>query len=416
MTTLSLSDYLQSVHAVIGQVFYEPVWVRADIQALNSKGGHYYFELAQKDDTGQIIASCRGTLWRYHAGKILQKFMHSTGQSLQTGLSILIKGTATFHAQYGFSFNITDIDPTYTLGEIAKAYHAMLARLHGEGLTDLNRSLAIAFDLRHIIVIAPKDGAGLGDFRAEADRLSQFKACEFHYHHATFQGNHAPQELRQTITTAIKQHQDEYHALPDLLVIIRGGGAVGDLAYLNDYELACLVAEQPVPVWVGIGHERDRVILDEVAHTSFDTPSKVIFGIEKELRERLYLFKTAINTIKYQSKQRLATAQAQCQREQYRTQTHANARLSNARHALSHHTHQHKTVLARLTTLREHCRHLQSVVLSSHPKRMLAQGYAIVRQNNNIVSYGTINPQQKIDIEFFDGKMSATINKTTPTQ
>ena len=88
-----------------------------------------------------------------------------------------------------------------------------------------------------------------------------------------------PAEIRQAIVNAQQQFYDTYKRLPDLLVIIRGGGAVGDLAYLNDYELAALVAEQPVPVWVGIGHERDKVILDEVAHTSFDTPSKVIAAI-----------------------------------------------------------------------------------------------------------------------------------------
>lgn len=408
-TSLSLSEYLQSVGHVIGQVFTDSIWVRAEIQAMNSKGGHHYFELAQKDEDGRLIASCRGTLWRYHAGKVLQKFTHGTGEPLKAGLGVLFKVNATFHAQYGFSLNITDIDPTYTLGEIAKAYQNTLARLHAQGLTELNKALTVPFELNHIIVIAPKDGAGLGDFRAEADRLAKFGACHFHYHHATFQGNHAPAEIRQTITTAVKEHKSTHGALPDLLVIIRGGGAVGDLAYLNDEELASLVAEQSMPVWVGIGHERDRVMLDEVAHTSFDTPSKVIFGIEKELRERLYLFKTAITRIQKHSQRQLALAHADCEHQKYRTQSQATAQLSHARHALSHHAHQHKHALIRVHAMREHCRHLQGMVLSVHPARTLTKGYAIVRQHGKIVNRHSVNVHEKIDIEFFDGKMTATI-------
>ena len=201
---------------------------------------------------------------------------------LERGLNVLLKVSANFHAQYGFSLNISDIDPTYTLGDLAKQYQVILTRLHEEGLLELNKSLPAPFDIQHVLVIAPEQAAGLGDFRADADNLAATGACQFYYEAATFQGNHAPDEIRQALIRGIKNLSAQ-GITPDIIVIIRGGGAVGDLAYLNDYELAALVAEQPIPVWVGIGHERDRVMLDEVAQQSFDTPSKVIAAIRHQL-------------------------------------------------------------------------------------------------------------------------------------
>ncbi len=313
-TVLRLSDYLQTVEMVVKQTFAHQVWVKAEIRNLSIKGGHYYFELAEKNDTGKIIASCRANLWKFQASRLLKKFAQTTGMQLSRDLTVMLKVTANMHPQYGFSLTISDIDPTYTMGDLARQYTAMLDRLTGEGLTQLNKSLETPLDLQHIIVISPENAAGLGDFRAEADHLQANGACHFHYHHATFQGNHAPKEIRHAMVESLKQFHKKYRQLPDIMVIIRGGGAVGDLAYLNDYELGALVAEQPIPVWVGIGHERDRVILDEVAHRSFDTPSKVINAIINHLRglvDDIYHYSSQIEKLSYQQ---LRLAQADSQR------------------------------------------------------------------------------------------------------
>ncbi|WP_261868885.1 exodeoxyribonuclease VII large subunit [Psychrobacter sp. JCM 18901] len=243
-TVLRLSDYLSAVEMVIKQTFDHRVWVKAEIRNLSSKGGHYYFELAEKDGDGKVVASCRGNLWRFKAARVLAKFERATGMPLERDLTVLLKVSAGFHAQYGFSITIEDIDPSYTLGDLARQYAEMVDRLTGEGLLHLNQQLPAPFDIEHVLVIAPEKAAGLGDFQADADRLASTGACQFHYHNSTFQGNHAPAEIRQAIVSAQQQFYDTYQRLPDLLVIIRGGGAVGDLAYLNDYELAALVAEQ----------------------------------------------------------------------------------------------------------------------------------------------------------------------------
>lgn len=428
----SLNEYLQSVKDVVNTTFAQPVWVRAEVRAVSSKGGHYYFELAEEGDDNSVIASCRATLWRYHASKVLSRFKTQTGTDIQAGTTLLLQGVASFHVQYGFSFNIQDIDPNFTLGALAQTYHAMIKRLENEGLNELNAKLSVPFDLRHVIVISPQNAAGLGDFQAEADRLAQAKACQFYYHHATFQGNHAPQEIREAINHAMQTFRQTHERLPDLLVIIRGGGAVGDLAYLNDYELACLVAEQPVPVWVGIGHEKDSVVLDYVAHTRFDTPSKVIHGIQNHLRHTAELAKEAMAQIRLLSEKRLTLAKqntlaefrhlkttAQHNINQYQnklhalisqTQKHALSGVHAQKRLVEHELDRHRHLKPKLSALAQECRHLQSVVLLSHPKRTLQKGYTLIhRQDEHIRSASTLHAGDTVHISFEDGVRSAVI-------
>lgn len=429
---MHLSDYLDCVKTVVNETFGEPVWVQAEVRAVSSKGGHYYFELAEKGDDNGIVASCRATLWQYRASSVLFKFKKQTGMDIQAGATLLIQGLATFHSQYGFSFNINDIDPKFTLGALAQSYHAMLKRLDDEGMTELNRSLPTPFDVRHVIVISPQNAAGLGDFRREADRLATHRACQFHYHHATFQGNHAPSEIRQAITTAMSQFQTTHQDLPDLLVIIRGGGAVGDLAYLNDYELACLVAEQPVPVWVGIGHERDGVVLDKVAHRSFDTPSKVIYGIQDHLRYITQLAKNAMADLQRFSEHRLNLAKKDVSSEfrqiktathhkihQERTslialltdtQNHAKANINHHKHLINNHLSTHQALKPKLTALTQECRYLQGVILLGDPKHTLKKGYALIHHNHkHTPSAQALNTGDTVQISFHDGKHCAVI-------
>jgi len=126
-----------------------------------------------------VVASCRGNLWRFKAERVLAKFERATGMLLSRDLTVLLKIAPTFHPQYGFSLNIEDIDPSYTLGDLAQQYAAMIDRLTGEGLLRLNAQLPAPFDIEHVIVIAPEKAAGLGDFRADADRLARTGACHF---------------------------------------------------------------------------------------------------------------------------------------------------------------------------------------------------------------------------------------------
>lgn len=412
-TVLSLADYLNAVQLVINETFAHSVWVKAEIRNVSSKGGHYYFELADKDSTGKITASCRSTLWKNLAKTVIGKFEKNTGMSLDKGLNLLLKVTANFHPQYGFSLNILDIDPTFTLGDLAQQYQQMLTKLMEEGLLDLNKTVPIPFDIQHVLVIAPENAAGLGDFRADADRLAQAGACQFYYQHTTFQGNHAPQEIREAIIKGLKTLEKQGIS-PDILVIIRGGGAVGDLAYLNDYELSALIAEQSVPVWVGIGHERDHVILDEVAHTSFDTPSKVIAGIRQHLVSVTQSAKQLFLSIEQVAKNRLTLAKTDSEQQFRHIESLAKQQLLQAKHHIDSRLNgikQHS--FYQLQSAKQQTEQWRAMILLQHPSRVLSQGYAIVRDDDNriVKSVNELNKNQAIQIELKDGKIVATIDK-----
>lgn len=170
----SLSEYLGTVQEVIRVAFEEPVWVKAEIRNLNIKGGHYYLELAEKDaETDKVIASCKATIWKFSASKIVLKFERETGIEISSDLNVLIKIRARFDPQYGFSVNIEEIDSSFTLGEIAKRYQQIIERLTQEGLIHKNKLLPTPFDIQNVLVIAPQNAAGLGDFKKMQMHLNE---------------------------------------------------------------------------------------------------------------------------------------------------------------------------------------------------------------------------------------------------
>lgn len=332
----------------------------------------------------------------------------------------------------------------------------MLERLSGEGLLNLNKQLPAPFDIEHVLVIAPEKAAGLGDFRADADKLESTNACHFHYHYATFQGNHAPKEIRHSITKGMLTFRKQYERDPDVMVIIRGGGAVGDLAYLNDYELAALVAEQPVPVWVGIGHERDSVILDEVAHTSFDTPSKVIAGIVNHLASLMQRTQGYADAIQHLSQQQLTQAAMATERQFSAIQSSSTHNLQYWKHLSDRHftsIEQHAKFqlrevsmttesnmqrirqmsynqLARttdsieslhrstkynsqklLSEVAKQVRYYQQVVLIQNPARLLDQGYAFVKnaEDTYLNSVESIDKGDFVTVAMSDGRFKAVV-------
>ncbi|MBB4834654.1 exodeoxyribonuclease VII large subunit [Acinetobacter schindleri] len=408
----SLKEYLSTVQEVVKLTFDTPVWVKAEIRNLNIKAGHYYLELAEKDpDNDQVIASCRATIWKFAAQKIVTPFERETGIELSRDLNVLIKVKASFDPQYGFSLNIVEIDSSYTLGDIARRYQEILQRLTAKGLIERNRQLPTPFDLNRILVIAPENAAGLGDFKKDADTLADAQVCEFVYHSATFQGNTAPQSIRQSLAQGLKQWAEDYTTAPDLIVIIRGGGAVNDLAYLNDYELAALLCKRSVPIWVGIGHEKDRTILDEIAHRSFDTPSKVIAGIRNHIVERVQDVITNLQIIQRSSRQQIQAYQNQNDQLMTLIQSIANTKVSDAFKEVTQ-LRSNISNLARQQTriAQQQIEALLRETLIQNPKTVLSKGYAIVRQQGHAVR-SVHELESEVQVEMQDGTFVANITQ-----
>ncbi|MQW91946.1 exodeoxyribonuclease VII large subunit [Acinetobacter wanghuae] len=408
---LSLSAYLATVQEVIRIAFDEPVWVKAEIRNLSIKGGHYYLELAEKDEnTDKVIASCKATIWKFSAAKMVLKFERESGIELSKDLNVLIKIKAKFDPQYGFSVNVEDIDSSYTLGDIARRYQQILERLRTESLLDKNKSIPTPFDIQNVLVIAPEKAAGLGDFKKDADTLDKAGVCHFIYHNATFQGNTAAISIIDSLGNGLRQWASNFDTAPDLIVIIRGGGAVNDLAYLNDYKLAALLAKRSVPIWVGIGHEKDRTILDEVAHRSFDTPSKVIGGIRNLIIERTQEVIESLQTIKLLSQHQITAYQSQNDQYIKMIKTLAHGQINQANKTLdiikgsTHYLAQQKIKLAS-----NEVESLMRETLVQNPHNVMAKGYGIVRSQGKAIRSIQQISGDSIHVELQDGIIEANV-------
>ncbi|WP_374527293.1 exodeoxyribonuclease VII large subunit [Acinetobacter sp.] len=413
---LSLSQYLSTVQEVIQIAFNEPVWVKAEIRNLSIKGGHYYLELAEKDEhTDKVIASCKATIWKFSAAKLVLKFERESGIELSKDLNVLIKVKARFDPQYGFSVNVEAIDSSYTLGDIAKRYQQILEKLTTEGLVNKNKLLATPFDIQNVLVIAPENAAGLGDFRKDADVLDQACVCHFVYHSAAFQGNSAASSIIESLSSGLRQWANDFDSPPDLIVIIRGGGAVNDLAYLNDYDLAALLCKRSVPIWVGIGHEKDRTILDEVAHRSFDTPSKVIGGIRNLIHDRVQEVLDALQKIKLLSLHQITAYQSQNDQYLKVIKTLAQNQINETNRTLElMKSDTQYFAEAQLKFASTQIEGLLRETLLQNPRNVMAKGYGIVRSEGKAIRSIQQISDATIQVELQDGRIEAHVTQVMP--
>lgn len=410
---LSLSEYLATVQEVIRVTFDEAIWVKAEIRNLSIKGGHYYLELAEKEeDSDKVIASCKATIWKFSAAKMVLKFERESGVELSRDLNVLIKVKAVFSPQYGFSVNIEAIDSSYTLGDLARRYQQILERLTSEGLLNKNRLLPAPFDIQNVLVIAPENAAGLGDFKKDADALDQAGVCHFVYHTATFQGNTAATSISEALANALRQWAKDLSTPPDLIVIIRGGGAVNDLAYLNDYNLAALLCKRSVPIWVGIGHEKDRTILDEVANRSFDTPSKVIGGIRNLIVERTQDVLDSLHKIKLLSQHQITAYQSQNDQYIKVIKTLSQGQINEANKSLDLMKGTVQYLAQQLIKLASNqVESLMRETLLQNPRHVMAKGYAIVRSDGKAIRSIQQISTDHIQVELLDGTINANVTQ-----
>lgn len=294
---ITLSELLARLKGVITQGMPESVWVRAEISELSGKNGNVYLQLTERTERGDPLGRAKGVIWKSRATGITSKFVEATGEGLKTDIKILCLVQVRFDVLYGLDLVIEDVDPSYTLGDLAAKLARIRQHLIDERIFARNQALAAPLEFLRVAVISPETSAGLGDFRRETDRLQRAGLCDFEFFGATFQGMDAPSSIRTAVNEAVASHRKRAF---DAVVIIRGGGSVTDLAWLNDLELARLLCVAPIPVLTGIGHERDSTILDEVAHRRFDTPSKVALHIMSTIRDNALDALSALERIKLQ--------------------------------------------------------------------------------------------------------------------
>lgn len=302
------------------------VWVVAELSDFRSSGGHFYGELIEKNQLGQTVAKLRANMWAGTANALRRKFFEATGQDIQTGLKVLIQGSVTHHNQFGLSFNIQDIDPSYTLGDLERQRREILEQLHREGILEANRSLPFPVAPQRIAVISAAGAAGYGDFTNQLDSSPEgFKFYPLLFG-AVMQGERTAPSVIAALDR-IELAADFW----DAVVIIRGGGSTSDLNGFDNLELARRVALCPIPVIVGIGHERDRTVLDDIARVRCKTPTAVAAGLIDCLRRALTLSTEAASAICRHASDRLAGESRRLATAQATLPALAQHRLSTAR-------------------------------------------------------------------------------------
>ncbi len=269
MTTLTLYELNNLVRSCIEQLLPETYWVKAELSEVRTSRGHCYLELVQKSQRGDsLIAKSRAQIWAGTWAMIQPYFERTTGQRLSAGMQVLLCVEATFHELYGYSLNVTDIDPTFTLGDIARRRQEILRQLERDGVLTMNKELPMPRLLQRIAVISSATAAGYGDF----SRQLEDNRRRLHFHTRLFPAIMQGDGVERSIISAlneIAQNLDDW----DAVVIIRGGGSTSDLSGFDTLALAENVAQFPLPIITGIGHERDDTVLDLISHTRVKTPT-----------------------------------------------------------------------------------------------------------------------------------------------
>jgi exodeoxyribonuclease VII large subunit len=340
-------------------------WVEAELSECRERGGHCYLELIEKDEhTNTPVARASAKCWRQTWQMLQPHFERVTGQPLHAGLKVLLRVYAQFHEAYGFSWIVTDIDPTYTIGDMARKRQEIIRQLKEEGVFDLQRELCIPMFAQSIAVISAAGAAGYGDFIRQLEENDYGFKFEVQLFPAIMQG----EQIEQSI---IKALNSIYSRIPDfdVVCILRGGGATADLSGFDTLALAENVAQFPLPIITGIGHDRDESILDMVSNTRVKTPTAAAALLIDNLLQVLTRIDSAQQRISTAINQRFATQKARLDSLQTLLPVLAQRFLSNAKHRLE----------------------LIEIQLQSYdPQLLLRRGYSITLHNGRAVR----DPQQ----------------------
>jgi len=269
-TSIRLSELQTQIKSAIEDRLSKHFWITAEINDITAKpAGHCYLELVDYDRSRQQLLAKVQAWIPASVFRMLRPYFETTsGVALASGLEILVKVSVQYHPMYGISLQISDIDPVYTIGNIALERKKALERLRQEGVLEMNAQLELPAPLQRLAVISSSQAAGFRDFTEQLQHHPQAYAFQVTLFPSPMQGTEAPAGIIAALSD-IAQRMDEF----DAVVIMRGGGAVSDLHCFDDYHLACHVAQFPLPVLTGIGHDEDEHLIDLVAHTSVKTPT-----------------------------------------------------------------------------------------------------------------------------------------------
>ena len=369
-------------------------WVEAELSECRENSGHCYMELIEKDErTNTPIARASAKCWRQTWQMAKPYFERTTGQQLRAGMKVLLKVYAQFHEAYGFSWIVSDIDPTYTLGDMARKRQEIIRQLKEEGVFDLQRELRIPTFAKRIAVISAQNAAGYGDFCRQLEDNDYGFRFEVTLFPAIMQGEQVESSIIAALNAIYEATvPDGSPSGPyDCVVIIRGGGATADLSGFDTLALAENVAQFPLPVITGIGHDRDESILDMVANTKVKTPTAAAALLIDNLRQVLERINSAQQHLTTAISTKLSTLNVQLSSLQALIPTLALRTIGDQRHRIEMQESRLPVAIERRLTSQKHLLESLSLKLQGFdPQLLLSRGYSITLHNGRAVR----NPKQ----------------------
>lgn len=405
---LSLYELNSLVRKSVKTCLPDTYWLQAELSEVRTNyTGHCYVEFVQKETKGNnLIAKARGTIWSNVFSLLKPYFEESTGQAFVAGIKVLVKVSVEFHELYGFSLTVQDIDPTYTLGDMARKRREILKQLEREGVLTLNKELSIPTLPQRIAVISSGNAAGYGDFCNQLHKNDSGFIFYTKLFPAVMQGDKVESSIISALND-INSCRDNW----DVVVIIRGGGATSDLSGFDTYELASNCAQFPLPIITGIGHERDDTVIDSVSNTRVKTPTAAAeFLIDKMisassiLDEHTTSIKEGIKQIvdsQYEKLSKMITilplrVRIRIKEESYR-QDMTKSRLSSSVASLLM-KEQHRLQL------------LEQEMKSASPFEIMKKGYSISLLNGKSIKDSSILKEgDKVETIYHKGKSTSII-------
>ena len=409
MKPLSLYDLNTLVRRSLEQCLPDEYWVQAELSEVrvHPATGHCYVEFVQKDPrSNNLVAKARGVIWSNVFHLLRPYFEESTGQMFTAGIKVLVQVTVSFHELYGYSLTVQDIDPTYTLGDMARRRREILAQLKADGVLTLNKELPMPVLPQRIAVISSASAAGYGDFCHQLEHNPRGYYFRVELFPSIMQGERTESSLLAALDR-INQRLEYF----DVVVIIRGGGATSDLSCFDTYLLAAACAQFPLPIITGIGHERDDTGLDTVAHTRVKTPTAaaecLIARMDEaadrlqQLSEHIY---NGVSARLQRERTRLQGCRQRIPASSIRCLSQARLQLTSARKDL------HRAVDALLTRQRHRLELLQQRITDASPQKQLARGYSITLKDGRAVKdASSLKPGDVLTTRVYKGEIQSIV-------
>ena len=408
MESLSLYELGRLIRRTLNQGLPDAYWVQAELSEVREAyNGHCYIELVQKAERGNaLLAKARGTIWANIYKMLRPYFENATGQRFAAGIKVLLQVSVEYHEQYGLSLTVHDIDPTYTLGDMARRRREILMQLEEEGVLTLNKELPMPTLPQRIAVVSAAGAAGYGDF---CDQLMG-NPYGFVFYPKLFPAVMQGDRVEETVIAALDRiaaERDEW----DVVVIIRGGGATSDLSGFDTYPLAANCAQFPLPIITGIGHERDDTVLDMVAHTRVKTPTAAAEYLIATLSDAAAALDALVAS--------LTANLTECiHREEARLQQIATRLPSLLALVHTRQLHRIEQIESRLKVAGAHSlekqQHrlqlIEKIIEGASPAHILQRGYSITRCDGRVVRNAASLPAGTVlTTEFADGQVNSSV-------